>query len=408
MLRPEDAWEKIASRLVPLPPIRRPRLDALGAVLAEDLVATVDQPQADVSAMDGYALAGEVAAEVDIEIVGRSVAGAPPDFDVPPGAAAKIMTGAVLPRGADRVVPVELSDGGDHAARFARITEPGAHIRRRGEVVRRGEPLLSIGTRLTPGAISLLASHGYGEVVVHPEPTVAVLTTGDEVVPPETEPGPGQLRDSNTSYLLAAGRSLGWRFGSLGIAPDRVDALRTHIADGMRRDVLLLCGGVSMGELDLVEDVLEELGCEKLFDQVAIQPGKPLVAARHGGGWVFGLPGNPASVMVTFQLFVRPLLRRLAGHPDGFWRGVLRAVLAGPAPASKGRDRFLVASIRRGPEGSLLALPHTPRGSHDVAAHARGTALVRVPVHGPAGTAGSICEILPLIHPFLEEDPSDG
>ncbi|NJL27009.1 MAG: hypothetical protein HC897_03555, partial [Thermoanaerobaculia bacterium] len=140
----------------------------------------------------------------------------------------------------------------------------------------------------------------------------------DEVVPPEAEPGLGQLRDSNTAFLLAAGDTLGLGFRSLGIAPDRTDELREKITEGLESDVLLLCGGVSMGEFDLVEDVLAELGCRKLFDQVAIQPGKPLVAARHAGGWVFGLPGNPASVMVTFWLFVRPLLRRLMGSADGF------------------------------------------------------------------------------------------
>ena len=411
MLRPEDAWERITSRLTPLSPIRRERLDALDAVLAEDLVATVDQPQADVSAMDGYALAGEVETLVDIEVVGRSIAGPPPDFVVPPGAAAKIMTGAVLPRGADRVVQVELTAPDASTVRFAEITAPGAHIRRRGEVVRRGDPLLAAGTRLTPGAISLLASHGYTEVEVHAAPTVAVLTTGDEVVPPDLEPGPGQLRDSNTSYLLAAGRAMGPAFApfeSLGIAPDRVDELRAMIRDGLQYDVLLLCGGVSMGELDLVEDVLEELGCEKLFDKVAIQPGKPLVAARHDGGWVFGLPGNPASVMITFQLFVRPLLRRLAGHPDGFWHGALRGELAADLPPPKGRDRFLVASVRRSSDGRLLVLPHPPRGSHDVAVYARGGALVRVPSDGPRKTEGSMCEILPLIQPFFEEDLSDG
>ena len=222
---------------------------------------------------------------------------------------------------------------------------------------------------MTPGAISLLASHGHYTFAVHPPPAVAVLTTGDEVIPPELEPGPGQLRDSNTSFLLTAGRSLGLTFRSLGIAPDRLDALRSLIRKGLEADVLLLCGGVSMGEFDLVEDVLAELGCVTLFDRVKIQPGKPLVAARHLGGgsagWVLGLPGNPASVMVTFWLFVRPLLRRLQGRADGFWQGALDAELTAPLPPGKDRDRFLPAEVAFA-GGRILATPFPPHGSHDV------------------------------------------
>jgi molybdopterin molybdotransferase len=270
----------------------------------------------------------------------------------------------------------------------------GAHIRRGGEVVRAGAPLLAPGDLLTPGAVSLLASHGVGEVAVHRRPAVAVLSTGDEVVPPEVTPAPGQLRDSNTAYLAAAGRAFHLDFRSLGIAPDRIGKLREMIAEGLRSDVLLLCGGVSMGEFDFVEEVLDQLGCETLFDRVAIQPGKPLVAARHRGGWVFGLPGNPASVMVTFQLFVRPLLRRLQGHDDGFWHGALDAELTDPLPAGKPRDRFLPATVRAD-GGRLLATPHPPRGSHDVVHYARGTALLRIRPHAAPTPAGGRCEILP-------------
>lgn len=226
-------------------------------------------------------------------------------------------------------------------------------------------------------------------------PSVAVVATGDEVVPPESTPAPGQLRDSNTDFLLAAGASLGLRFETLGIAPDRVDVLRERIERGLRSDVLLLCGGVSMGELDLVEGVLADLGCQTVFDGVAIQPGKPLVFAAHPGGWVFGLPGNPASVMVSFWLFVRPALRRLLGIEDSWWAGALAGVLAAPLPGTGNRDRFLpaAAEVR---DGSYFVTPFPPKGSHDLAAYGQGNALVRVRAGSPPAKPGADCEVLVL------------
>ncbi len=395
MLTPEDAWNEIEAHLSLLPSRPTPRQEAMGRVLAADLPATVDIPQADVSAMDGYVCRGDVAAGTSLPVVATAAAGSPLDLHLEPGQAAKIMTGAVVPTGGDRVIPVENTDGGDEQVVFHDAPVPGAHIRLGGEVVRTGAPLLGAGSVLTPGAISLLASHGYSSVPTHAVPEVAVMTTGDELVAPEEEPAPGQLRDSNTAFLLAAGRVSGLEFKSLGTAPDRLDALRERIAKGLESDVLLLCGGVSMGEFDLVEDVLAELGCEQLFDRVAIQPGKPLVAARHSGGWVFGLPGNPASVMVTYWLFARPLIDRLQGIPNGFWHGGLTARLDASLPKGKGKDRFLPAEVTFS-HGTVRARPLPPRGSHDVVSYGRGTALMRIRPDAEAASAGDPCEILPL------------
>ncbi len=400
MLSPEQAWraleesfpeESRASRAV-----RLPRARAVGRTLARDLTATVDMPPADVSAMDGYACGGEMPLGRAVPVLATVAAGRVPDFELAPGTACKIMTGAVVPDGADRVIPVEKSDGGGAAVVFTAGEDAGRHIRRGAEVTRRGDALLGQGALLTPGAISLAASHGYGELPVLPPPEVAVIVTGDEVVPAESEPAPGQLRDSNSAFLAAAGRTLGLEPDYLGIASDRIEDLRSFIARGMESEVLLLSGGVSMGEFDLVENVLAELGCRTLFDRVAIQPGKPLVAARHTGGWVLGLPGNPASVMVTFWLFVRPLLRRLMGRDDGFWHGALDAVADAELPAAKGRDRFLPVQVRFA-DGRIRVIPHAPRGSHDVVAYAGGTALVRLRPHAAAVAAGGHCEILPLV-----------
>lgn len=398
MLRPEEAWKRIeAAGLAPLPGQEVPRQRALWQVLAEPLAATVDQPMADVSAMDGYALAGAAPAGAVLPVVGLAAAGRPTDRALRPGEAIKIMTGAPLPDGADRVIVVESTDGGRQEVRLAAAAPAaGDNIRRRGEILGRGDRLLAAGTLLTPGALALAAGHGHLQVVTHRPPRVAMLTTGDEIVAPEEEPGPGQLRDSNTVFLAAAGDSLGLAFGHLGIARDDKDDLERRIRKGLKADVLLLCGGVSQGDFDYVEEVLEQLGCRKLFDAVAIQPGKPLVAARHPeGAWVLGLPGNPASVMTCFWLFGRPLLRRLMGHRDAFWHGALAAELEGEVAGAKGRDRYLPAAVST-ENGRLLARPHPPKGSHDVATFALGTALLRVPEGTARLAAGATAEVLPL------------
>lgn len=394
MLHPDEAWQRIADRCRPLPEEAAGRGAAAGRILARDLAATVDVPAADVSAMDGYALGGPVPPGEPRRVAATVFAGDPPGLVLEPPAVARIMTGAPVPRGADRVIPVEASDGGREVVIFRAEAGPGDHIRRQGEVLRAGAPLFPAGTRLTPGALALLATHGYSMVPVHRDPSVAVLPTGDEVVPPETEPAPGQLRDSHTDFLLAAGALLGLRFHSLGIAPDRADELARRVEIGLKSDVLLLCGGVSMGELDLVEGVLSSLGCETHFDAVAMQPGKPLVfATRRGGGLVFGLPGNPASAMVAFWLFVRPALRRLMGFEDSWWGGALAGILARPLIGAGARDRFLPAEVEVR-DGALHVTPFPPKGSHDLAAYARGTALVRVRAGAPPASAGAACEVL--------------
>jgi len=347
LLSPEEAWQRISERLSPLPAEEAGRQAAAGRVLARDLAATVDVPGEDVSAMDGYAVSGEIQPGERRPVAGRIAAGDPPGFDLKPPAVVRIMTGAPVPSGADRVIPIEATDGGREEVVFRAGVAVDENIRRRGEILQRGAPLLPAGSRLTPGALALLATHGYVTVPVHRAPTVAVLATGDEVVAPETVPAPGQLRDSHTDFLLSAGATLGLRFESLGIAPDQEDALRSLVEQGLRSDVLLLCGGVSMGELDLVEGVLAGLGCEALFDAVAIQPGKPLVFAVHPGGWVFGLPGNPASVMVSFWLFVGPALRRLTGFEAIDTIAELDKPVRKPTPADVYTDRFLPAAADR-------------------------------------------------------------
>ena len=395
MLPPDEAWRRIEPYARPLPAESIPRRSAAGRVLAEDLLASIDVPGSDVSAMDGYALAGEVAAGATLPVVGTIAAGAAPGDRLASGSALRIMTGAPIPHGADRVIPIEDTDRGKERVTVRVALEAGAHIRRRGEVVEKGAPLLPAGTLLTPGALGLIATHGYDRLPIVRAPRVAILTTGDEVVPPDATPQPGQLRDSHTDFLLAACAATGAVPHSLGIAPDRVAVLREKLREGLRSDVLIVSGGVSMGEFDLVEPVLAELGAQPLFDAVAIQPGKPMVAAVHPGGLLFALPGNPASAMVCFWLLVRPALRRLLGQSDAFWREALEGRLSSPLPAARDRDRILPARVRF-EQGHLLVEPLVPVGSHDLAAYAQGTALVRVPAGSPARAAGDPCSVLPL------------
>ncbi len=397
LIRPEEAWERIEAELEPLPSetVRRP--EAVGRVLVEGLKATVDVPALDVSAMDGFAVQGDLSVAERLSVAGVIAAGDPPGAEITPGTALGIMTGAPVPEGSDRILPVEQTRRIGETEIEVESTVPlDAHIRHQGEVLRTGARLLPASTPLTAGTLGLLATHGYAQVVVHRRPRVAFLATGDEVVPPDQVPRPGQLRDSHTDFLLAAGQSLGLTIEPLGIARDTPESLQAKIEQGLAADVLLIGGGVSKGEFDFVEEVLDGLGCRVLFEAVAIQPGKPLVCASHEGGLVFGLPGNPASVMVSFWLFVRPVLRRLQGIPDAFWSGALGGRLAGPLPGAKGRDRFLTAEVRfTGDE--ILVTPQLARGSHDLAAFARGSALVRVPALSEPANVGDPCHILPLV-----------
>lgn len=405
MISLTEAWNRLLPHLDPLPSEQLPRRAARGRVLAEPLAATVDVPPADLSAMDGYALAGEPTPGTRLPVDGRIAAGDPPGRVLPAGSAVRIMTGAPVPSGADRVIRFEHTDRGRDEVEIHQPEGDGANIRRRAEVLAAGAPLLAAGTPLTPEALALLAAHGHAELPVHRAPRVAVLPTGDEVVPPESTPGPGQIRDTHTDFLTAALAELGVPAEPLGIAPDAPEALRSLLATGLERaDVVLVGGGVSAGELDHVEDVLADLGCEPLFTSVAVQPGKPLVvavrAAAHDPGGrrrlVFGLPGNPASVMVTFRLFARPALARLLGRAAAPLDGLVSGVLAAEAPGAKGRDRFLPARLEAAAagDGRPRVRPVSQHGSHDMLAYAHGPALLLRPAGCAPGKIGEPCRVL--------------
>lgn len=377
------------------------REETMQRVVARDIPATLDVPPYDAAAMDGFALPRNPSRPAPVtavlaagDIPGNRLA------DGGEGSVARIMTGAPVPVDCDRVIPIELAQIDQDEKRRESVTfddlgDPGQHIRRRGEICRAGAPLITAGTPISAATTSLLATHGIGNLFVHAPPTVAFATTGDEIVPPETEPGPGQLRDSHSDFFRRALDAMALPQQALGIVPDDHGALRATIEQGLRSDVLILSGGVSKGEFDFVEDVLGEFGCTPIFDSVAIQPGKPVVAAHHPGGLVFGLPGNPASAQVCFWLFVHPALRILLGYDDAPWAQARTAKLGGPLPGAKGRDRFLPCRLERSDEG-LVAYPHPPKGSHDVVAYGLVDGLVRVPAQAEPLQLGETCSVLAL------------
>jgi molybdopterin molybdotransferase len=299
-----------------------------GLVLAEDVASDIDSPPFDKSMMDGYAIQSTDLAEgkATLEVIEEISAGKSPSRSVGPGQTIRIMTGAPIPEGADAVIQVERSrDLPDNRVLLESKAQPGQNILRRAQEMKHGQVVLRSGCRLRPQEIGVLAAVGRSSVQVHPVPVVAVLPTGDEIVEVHERPGPAQIRNSNGPMLEAQVARAGGVPRFLGIARDRMDHLRSLIQQGLESDVLILSGGVSAGKLDLVPGVLAECGVQDVFHKVAMKPGKPIYfgTSRRPGTHsdqpstlVFGLPGNPVSSMVCFELFVRPVIERLLALPE--------------------------------------------------------------------------------------------
>lgn len=365
--------------------------EALGRILARDVVAEIDWPPFDTSAMDGYALVAAEARAAGLVLAERpGLVAAGPGRPGPlgPGEAVRIMTGAPLPPGADAVVPVEEARPKDGRVRFDREPREGAHLRRRGESVARGAVLLSRGSRLTPRGVALAALAGVDPVPVRRRPRIAVATTGDEIVGPGEPLREGQLRDSNGPMLAALCRERGWPVERRERVPDEraaVDRLFQEESDDL--DALVTTGGVSAGDLDLLPAAAERAGWEILFHRVAVRPGKPIAVGRRGRAFWFGLPGNPVSASVCFHLFVRRALDRLEGA-ERPGPAEAAAVLAKDLPAAGPREWYRDARLFE-EDGQIRAEPLESAGSHDIAAHARANALVRIPAGSGPLRAGS-------------------
>jgi molybdopterin molybdotransferase len=386
MLLVEEALHIVLDNTRTLTAERVAFTDALGRVLREDVPSDVDMPPFARSAVDGFALVAEDLATLPkrLEVVTTIPAGAYPDITLERGQAAQIMTGAPVPAGADAVQMVEKTRTVDAPTRTVEILEAvsaGTNIARRGSEVRRGDTVLRAGTRIDPAAIAVAASVGKVELSVGKRPRVAVLATGDELVPPSTVPAPGQIRNSNGFSLAAQCRSVGIEPSGLGVAQDTEASLRERIEKGLssEHDVLLLSGGVSMGVFDLVESVLTKLGARVLVESVALKPGKPLVfALSEDGKLIFGLPGNPVSTMVTFELFVRTAIARMEGVSKPT-RDLVAARLLSPLGSRGPRRAYLPGWLSTNDRGELEALPISTRGSGDIVAFAKANALLIVP-----------------------------
>lgn len=395
MISPQEALQVILGEARRLEAVRVPLAEALSGVLAEDACADSDLPPFDKSAMDGYAVrAADVARlPAELAVIEELPAGRAPSPPLAPGACAKIMTGAPVPPGANLVVPVEdterLPDG---RARILRLVPDRPHICPRGEDVRRGAAVVEAGRVLRPQEIGLLASVGCDRAAIYRRPRVAVLATGEELVPVSAVPGPGQIRNVNSSSLLACCRAAGVPADDLGVARDEKADLRAKIAEGLARDVLVVSGGVSMGEWDLVPKVFAEAGVAVRFATVRMKPGKPTVFGTYGGGLVFGLAGNPVSTLVGFRFFVLPALRKMMGHPEPA-PGPLAARLLAPVKVRDDRTTFVPAVLRREPDGWAVT-PLVIHGPADLVGFSKADALVIL--EPGAYEAGARVAALPL------------
>jgi molybdopterin molybdotransferase len=363
--------------------------DAAGRVLAEDIPADRDTPALSRSARDGFAIR---AADVPgtLQVIGEVRAGDRFTGAVLSGQAVEIMTGAPVPDGADTIVMVEHTSRDNGQVVIDRTAEPGQFINPRGCEAAAGETVLHTGKRLDYTDIALLAAFGRARVRVYRKPTVAIVPTGDEIVEIEQTPTEFQIRNSNASSLAVQVARAGGLTSSLGIARDTVAHTRERIAQGLDCDLLLLSGGVSAGKFDVVERVLAELGAEFYFDRVLIQPGQPLVFGRAGGTFFFGLPGNPSSTMVTFEIFARAALELLAGQQD----------TPLPMPFARltrdfrhrpGVTRFLPARLS---EFGDEVTPVEWHGSGDVPALTRANAYLVTDPERPEYLAGELIRVL--------------
>jgi molybdopterin molybdotransferase len=403
LLSVSDALARVLEGAEPLPREDAPLTDADGRVLAADVAALRTQPPADMSAMDGYAVrAGDVAkGPVTLKLIGEVAAGRPFGGEVHVGEAARIFTGGVVPPGADTIVIQENTERDGDRVLVKSPAPAGRHIRRAGLDFKEGQVLLPRGRRLTDRDVMLAAAMSHPVLPVHRRPKVAVLATGDELKPPGSALGPGEIVYSNGFALMALARNEGALVTDLGIVPDKVEAT----VDAIRRartsgaDVLVTTGGASVGDYDLVQRGLKAEGLDLSFWRVALRPGRPMMNGRLGSMHVLGLPGNPVSAYVCAFLFLVPLIRRLAGRSD-LTAAPGSALIGIDLPENDERADYLRATLDPGPDGESVATPIKVQDSSIMAALAKADCLVVREPFAPAASAGSRCSILRLTRPF--------
>ena len=385
-IAPADAARRILAEVRPQPPLRVPLDDALDSVLAEDVVSPLDIPAWSNSAMDGYAARGSdvrgasPAAPVRLRVVEQIPAGQFPARKLGPGESARIFTGAPVPEGADSVIRQEDTDVGTATVTIIQDRDVGVNIRRAGEDIRKGQTVLRAGTPLGPAQLGVLASLAVAHPLVHRRPRVAILASGDEIVDvdqPEAILSGRRTASSNTHTIAALVRRAGGEPVNLGIARDSPESLRAHLARALESDLLVTTAGISVGEHDHLRTVLDELGVEQRFWRLRMRPGAPVgFGLLHGIPWI-GLPGNPVSTMVTFELFARPAIRAMSGHELPFRRTIpVRTVE--PISVKPRLQHFLRAIVQDTPAGPQARLTG-PQGSGILMSMALANALLVIP-----------------------------
>ncbi|OHB93738.1 MAG: hypothetical protein A3E19_03005 [Planctomycetes bacterium RIFCSPHIGHO2_12_FULL_52_36] len=398
MINVDEAYRIILENIGTLPIQEVNIKGAVGLCLAEDAVSDIDMPPFDKSSMDGYAVIAEdtISASgqpVELDVIEGVAAGQMPKKKVERGQATKIMTGAALPQGADAVIKVEDTEPMQgNKVRLLRGMKKGENVSPRGEDFQAGQVVIKRATALRPQEIGILAMIGMGKVKVYSSPKVGISSTGDELVEVGRKPIGGQIRDSNSHCLAAQVSLTRAEVECFGTARDDRKSLIHMIKKGLRKDLLILTGGVSMGECDLVVGVLKELGVNLFFEKVAMKPGKPIVFGKHYKTAVFALPGNPVATYVSFELFVRPAIRKMMGFTQ-LSRTIVKAQLETPL-RSRGERREFRPTWLRLEDGRFSASPVEWHGSADLLGTTRANSLLIVPEGVESYSAGQEVEVM--------------
>lgn len=390
----DEALAAIGSATPVLGAERVSLVDALGRVAAADVVSGRAVPAAANSAMDGYAVRGEDVRQpgARLRVVGAAPAGTVLATPVAPGTAVRIYTGSVIPPGADTVVKVEVTREVEGVVEIQEAAAARANVREAGEDIMPGRVVVARGQTIEPADIGILASVGQATAAVHRRPRVAIVSTGAELVEVDELPGPGQVVNSNAYLLAAAVRSAGAEPVVWPIVRDREEDIRAALGEAARADVVLSTGGVSVGDYDFVKEALDGLGVERLFWRVAQKPGKPLTFGRRAGCLFFGLPGNPVSALVCFQVYVRPALRRMAGHARPHLP-LVEARLTRAVRKAAGLTEFLRVQLAR--DGAAwTATPATSQGSGVLTSLSTGAGLLIGPPDARELAAGTVHRVL--------------
>lgn len=398
MISVDTAIKIVADAIEPLPSRTVPFENALGFCLAQDVQSDIDMPPFDRSAMDGYAViaADTAAAPVELTVIEDIAAGHIPTKKVSRGQASKIMTGAAVPVGADAVVKFEETEdlSANNRVKILRPIDSGRNISKRGEDMQVGQTVLHKGMPIRPQEIGILAAVGKSHVEVFSAPTVGIVSTGDELVDVGFKPSIAQIRNSNGYSLSAQARRLKAEVEILGIVKDTKAEISSIMRRGLQKDILILSGGVSMGEYDLVGDVMKDLNTHIYFEKVALRPGKPVIFGRKDKTFIFALPGNPVASFVTFELFIYPAIRKMMGFTS-IHRTTLKASLETEILVRRKRREYRPAFLRMHNNHWLIS-PVEWHGSADLLATTRANSLLIVREDAEKLSSGQLVDAILL------------